>query len=629
MSGRSAPPVVRRWRRAALIVAMICVALLLLVAAFPWGWLAGRAAGPLSRAIGRPVTIGGARRVDHLSFVPTIELRDVTVGQPAWAGGGTMARIAVARARIPIIPLLWGDLRLRSLEMSGVRAELRRTAAGRANWAGDAKTPRRKQGGIDLSLLTLRDVRVHLIDAKRHLDVAAALRSDESGLAARGQGRFRGVPITLALDGAALTGGSTHDYPATLRVTSSLVSFEGKVRMARALSLDRFTGQVSARGRDLAYLDDLIEAGLFPTQPFDLTGAIGHADDSWTIDRLRGRIGRSRLDATLRVKAVGERTRLEGRIAAATLDFGDFASDAQHARGLAEAKATGPRVIPDASLDLDGVAKLDGALSIDAKRLVSRHPSPLRALKAEVSLDDRRLTIAPLAVPLSYGVARGRVVIDDRGALPKLSADLRITGATIDGLLLGDTAVTGPLTARIRLNGSGRTLRDAAAAGWGQVGLVVRGGSMRRDYATFLGGDLFKSVGVLVSGGDGRVPVRCLTARFVLGNRRLTPSPLVLDATIARGDGTGAIRLPDEQIDLSVRGRAAKPGVIQSSTPVLVIGSLSDPKIDIRPPRAAKRGKTGLLDRVGAFIKGLKTKADNPEPARPADCARLAREALG
>ncbi len=612
-----------------MIVATVGGVLLLVLALFPWGWLAGRAAGPLSRAIGRPVTIGGARRVDGLSFVPTIELRDVTVGQPAWAGGGTMARIAVARVRAPILPLLWGDFRLRSLDLSGVRAELRRTADGRANWKGDTQTRGRKHGGLNLALLTFRDVRVHLIDAKRHLDLSAALRSDEGGLAARGQGRFRGVPITLTLDGAALAGGSTHDYPAVLRVASPLVSFEGQVRMAQALSLDRFTGRVSARGRDLTYLDDLIEAGLFPTQSFDLNGMVRHADDSWAIDRLRGRIGRSRIDATLAIKAVGERTRLEGRIAADTLDFGDFASDAQHARGLARAKATGPRVIPDAKLDLDGLAKLDGTLSIDAKRLLSKHPSPLRALKADVSLDDRRLTIAPLTVPLSYGVARGRVVIDDRGARPKLTADLRISGATIDGLLLGDPAVTGPLTARIRLRGSGRTLREAAAAGRGQVGLVVRGGSIRRDYATFLGGDLFKSIGALVSGGDRRVPVRCLMARFLLANGRLTPSPLVLDATIARGDGTGAIYLPGERIDLSVRGRAAKPGVIQSSTPVLVVGSLSDPKIDIRPPRAAERGKAGLFDRVGAFIKGLKTKADNPEPARPADCARLAREALG
>ncbi|MET0270971.1 MAG: hypothetical protein ABW173_11145, partial [Sphingomonas sp.] len=455
-------------------------------------------------------------------------------------------------------------------------------------------------------------------------------RSDPHGLVVRGRGRFRDAPITLALDGAALTGGVTRDYPANVRVASRLVSVDGQVRMARALSLDRFSARVHARGEDLGYFDDLVEAGLVRTQAFDLRGDIRREPGVWTIGRLAGRVGRSRLTASATVRRDGERTRIAGRVDAATLDFGDFASDAQRAKGMAQARATGPRVIPATRIELDGLAKLDGTLAVDAKRLLSSSPSPLRALKATVTLDRRRLTVSPLAVPLSYGIARGRLVVDDRGSLPRLSADLRIAqGATIDGLLLGDTAVAGPLTVRVRMTGSGRTLRDAAAAGSGRVGLVVRGGTMRRDYATFLGGDLFKSVGAVVSGGNGRVPVRCLTARFTLSPGRLTPAPLVLDATIARGDGSGVIRLPSEQIDIAIRGRAAKPGVLQSSTPVLVLGALSDPKIDVRPPRAAARGKTGLLDRVGALLKGLKTKADNPEPARPADCARLAAQALG
>ncbi len=61
-----------------------------------------------------------------------------------------------------------------------------------------------------------------------------------------------------------------------------------------------------------------------------------------------------------------------------------------------------------------------------------------------------------------------------------------------------------------------------------------------------------------------------------------------------------------------------------------LFGSFVHPQIDITPPRARDKGGTGLLDRVGTFISGLRVKGDAPRdaPAPDADCAALARMAM-
>ena len=247
-------------------------------------------------------------------------------------------------------------------------------------------------------------------------------------------------------------------------------------------------------------------------------------------------------------------------------------------------------------------------------------------------MDRQRLTIAPLTAGLRSGTLSGRAVVNDRTGTPHLSLDLHIAGARIERLLLPGDAIEGPVEAHIRLTGQGSDVRAALARSSGEVGVVMPAGTVRRDYAVYAGGDLLKTVGTLIGGGnrDKRVGLRCLVADFVVAGGTMTPKPLVLDAEITRADGTGHILLANETITLSLTGRAKNPGPIQSTAPVRLIGTLSDPKLDIRPPRAEKKGKTGVFERIGFLLKGLKTgdKAKATQAPAQADCAALRRAAL-
>ncbi|WP_197276984.1 AsmA family protein [Sphingomonas profundi] len=604
----------------------IVLALLLALAAFPWGFVAGSAAGPLSRLAGRPVTIARAHRVDFLSLMPTVELEGLTIGQPAGFGTAPLARIARARIRFAALPLLIGRFRPRAVEIEGARLLLLRDANGRANWDDDAGRKHKRPARPSLRSLAIGDTTARLIDAKRHirLDAAIALAPGR-GLTIDGRGTHRGTPLQLALRARDEAG------PVAVAVRSPLARLAATVRPDRPFDFARFTARIDAGGTDLSYLDDILQAGLFPTRPFAVTATIRRDAPAWQVKGLAGTVGHSILAADLTVANKAGRTILNGTVDARQLDFDDFSSAEQRAEGAARRARTGPRVVPATRIALDHLGKLDGRVRLNARRLLSSTPSAFQSLAATATLDHRLLRLDPIDAGLRSGRLTGHAVVDHRAGPPRLSLDLRLAGARIERLLLPAGEIAGPLAARVRLTGRGDDVRAALARSAGRVGLAVTGGTARRDYMIYLGGDLLKSVGVAIGGNDGaRATVRCLVADFAVSGGRLVPRPLVLDTEIARADGSGRILLADESIALSLAGHAIDPGPIQSTAPVRLIGTLSDPSLDIRPPRAERKGKAGILDRIGFLVRGLRTGRQAEAQAAPshANCAALSAAAL-
>src|SRR3546814_4714911 len=77
----------------------LALGLVILIGAFPWGALKGVVENRLGARYGAGVTIGSIHRTQFFSFTPTIEIRDVRIPQPAWAGSGAFAQVRVARVR--------------------------------------------------------------------------------------------------------------------------------------------------------------------------------------------------------------------------------------------------------------------------------------------------------------------------------------------------------------------------------------------------------------------------------------------------------------------------------------------------------------------------------------------------
>lgn len=109
----------------------------------------------------------------------------------------------------------------------------------------------------------------------------------------------------------------------------------------------------------------------------------------------------------------------------------------------------------------------------------------------------------------------------------------------------------------------------------------------------------------------------------------MVPRPLILSTPVARGDGAGTIILGPETIDLRIVGRPTKLGLLVSTAPVRLFGTLSYPKIDIRPPRPENKNQVSAFARAGYFIKKLRVGgSDEAKAAIPINCPAEITRAL-
>lgn len=616
-----------------LAVAVVLVSGLLVLALAPFGFLRGIAEKQLSARFGATATIVAIERLDHFTLHPRIRVAGIRLAQPVNAGKGDLARIDEAIIGIPLLPALRGALKPDTIDLRGVTLNLVRDKKGKANWEGNHKDDRPPSASPRIANLTVSNGRLTLKDAKRHMEMTASFVAGPRGLSIDGTGLHRGLPMTLAFRGEAIDNRDPDQaYPFRLAIKSPLLDFAADGHMDHSLDLGHFAAAIVARGDDLKTLDDVIEAGLFGTQPFTLKARVRHDDKDWNIQSLAGTIGRSDMKGTAMVRKRDGRTLLDGHLDAGRLDFDDLSSDKGKARATAKRRQIGPRVIPDTRIDLRKLHKLDGTLRVSARELLLNHPSLFKGFRGTLKLDHRRLSLDPLVIQLSRGTISGRVVVDHRGeGDPKLTLDLRQKGTRFADLSGDPAAVDGPIELRIALTGDGREIRSALANASGRVGLAMTGGTMQRKLAIFASGDVLKSIGQFAGGSEAaQVPVNCVIANFVAKNGRMRPRALLLDTPVGRADGKGDISLTSESLDLLLSGRSKHPDPVQLAAKIQVGGTFSKPSVAIVNYKGKIPGKKGLFDKIGSLFGALRTKDDGGRgaPAPAANCPALARDAL-
>jgi len=600
-------------------VVIVLVVLLLIVAAFPFGWLKSKLESDWSRRIGRPVTIGAMARTSLLSFTPTVVLRDVRVPQPAWAGKGDLATIGRGAVRFNAFSALLGTFRPKSIVIDGLHVALVRDAQHRENW--------RSLGGAGgggqswaLDRLKLSDAHVSYRDAVQDRRADLTLAADrQHGVTVRGHGTIWGHPVTIAAHGPAITDAGAR-WPFEARIAGDAVGMTFEGTMAHPLDTGQMTTDITAHAADLKLIDAIIEAGLFGTQPVRLAAHAVHDGKTWTLTGLHGTIGRSDLTGHITAKLVGGRTKLDGAVIFGQLDFDDLASDAGLAKARQLSAEIGRRLVPNTRINLAHTGPADGVIAVTAQRLVSKTPSSLAAMRGTLTLDHRRLTVDPFRVDLTHGHVTGRIVVDqrDNGPVPRVTIALDLAGADLPTLIGGGGEVTGSVVGRLRLTGRGSTFRDVVGNGNGRVGLVARDGALPAKLASELGFDVART---LTTGDDKRAGLRCIAIGLAMRQGVGTIDPLVIDTTRAQSRGTGSIRFPQETMAIRLTGAPKAKSILRLPAAIIVGGTVKDPQVQLQ--KGAK-SLGNILKAVGRSITG-----NQPPRAADADCDALAGQALG
>lgn len=627
------------------VLSVLIAGLLLL----DWNLLRGPIERRVQAATGRQLDIRGDLDVD-LGWHPRITLHDLVFANAAWSRQPVMARVRRLDLQLDLRSLWSGPLRIERLSLLQPQLLLERNAQGQVNWqlkasAEDGPPPR-------LERLEIRQGQLLWQDAGQRTAVQLLLnsqrRSGRDWIQVDGRGHYHGLPARIegALGAVRSRQELQQDWPLDIRLSAGDTRLAARGVIRNVLQLQGLDLQFDLAGANLADLYRLTQVPLPPTAAYRLRGHLRQRGAQWHLTDFSGKVGRSDVRGDFRVDRSKPRQLIRAQLESRRLDLRDLSGfiGARNEQGRPVRPRPG-RVLPDEAFNLDKLQAADMDVQYRAGQLLTER-WPLHHLHAHLRLSDGRLRFEPL----SFGVAGGelRLLLDmNARAQPMITeVDIRVRRLRLDQVLHGlklERASTGLLGGQARLAMRGNSAADMLATANGQVGLIMRGGSISVLALRLANLDLANALLVLLR-GDRQVPVRCLVGDFKARDGVLTARTLVLDSEKEVIFGSGTIDLRNERLNLQLRADAKDVSLAALRGPIRLHGTLAQPEAEPDLTQAAGRtaaavalgsiaGPLALLPLIetgnaedqqcGRLIERSRQRADKePPPAKPAAGSR-------
>jgi uncharacterized protein involved in outer membrane biogenesis len=645
-------PVYRSFRRpgptekivggvALLLVAAIVIFLLL----FDWNMLRGPVGRWASAKYEREIALQGDLDVKLFSWTPSVIVRDLKVGGPAWAKEKDTADIERIEASVRLRKLLAGQIEMPLLSFTRPEVVLIATKDGKNSWTFGKPKPDTGEG-MKLPViqqLIISGGHIVLDEQKRGLTLDAtvnareAVNDGDAGFVLDGKGSVNKSPLTLKIEGGPFINirrNKPYHFSANLSGARSRLVADGSI--TRPFDLGQFQSTLSLQGQDLNDLYLLTGITLPNTPPYRLAGALRRDDSTWTFNDFSGRVGASDLSGDLKVEAKG-RLRVEAQLASRNLDINDLTAilgaktqtNAAGTNTTTVSSGAPGKLLPDATLQVDRLRSMDGTLTYRAAT-VKANDLDIRAVNLGAKLEAGVLDLDPVSFTFNRGELNGTAKINATRDTPYSAIDFRLAGYPLESIIPvtnGSPPITGRALGRVKLEGSGDSIHRFAAGSKGSISLIVPHGEMRAAFAELLGINASAGLLKLLSGDQSKSDIRCAVADFNVSNGVARAQTFVIDTDVVLAKGSGSINLGDETLNLKIDGDSKKPRLLRLWTPIYVRGPLTKPHIGVDTAQLiGQGGLTAILGAVVAPVAALFAFVD-PGLAKDADCGALIQHA--
>jgi AsmA family protein len=642
-------------KRVAAAVGIVVLLLILIIAFMPpafWRWLIIH---EVSSATGRPVTIDGNVRVRLFSFTPELTVEGLTIGNAPWAADKKLLSVKKFDATLSLKSLLRFHLIFPQVTIDTPALDVQRDSSGRSNWdfsrPGKVKAQAAASAPLHLPViqeLKLTNGTLTAVDQIRKLTFNGQVSvqetqntADDHALKLRGSGTLNAKPFRLTVDGEPLIGvDPSKPYEFETTVTAADIKLSARATIAHPFDLAKLQATFHVSGSDLADVYYLTGLALPNTPPYDVAGTLVRDNLRFSIDDFAGKLGSSDISGKVAVDTGHERPKLEATLVSKQLNLADLtaplgseATPARKSNTLARPTPapvpTAPTLLlPDADLQVQRVRAMDADVHFEAAAITSAK-MPMKKVHFHLLLDNGKITLDPLGFVLPQGDFAGMVTIDARGATPQTSIDMKLSNIDLAQFKpkTGEAPLEGQLLGRVQLHGSGSSVHKTAATASGDMTFVIPKGEMRESLAELTGIDLSRGLGLILTKNQRNTDLRCGVANFKAADGNLKASTLLIDTTNVLVTGQGDINLQTEALDLSLRGKPKKVRVLRLRTPILVRGTLLQPKIGVDPAKvAAQTGGAVALGTLLTPVAALLAFVDGGL-AKDANCAALIGEA--
>lgn len=584
-----------KWIGGVVLALFVAIALFF---AFGLSTLRGPIADAVTKSTGRELVIGGSIRPVWSWVHPRIRIEGVTFANADWGKADYFLNANAVEASISVLPLLAGRVVLPEVHLEGAELALERDAEGRRNWLLKDEEDKKEESRFFIKLLTVDDGRVIWDDATTDTRVEADLSTDDTGVAFEAQGKWNGTKMKSA-------GHAGHVL--SIRDDSTPFPLKGEITIGQtSAKLDgTVTGIVGFKGIDLQFerlsgqsMDDLyniIGLALPATSPYTVSGRLYRTDGAWMFENFVGKVGESDLAGTIRVQtAEGKRPLMQGEINAKVLNFADLGVLV----GTGEPRKSG--VLPDMPFAPERWNSVDADVKINAGTIKRPKQLPIEDFSMRIRMDERVMTLQPLAFGIAGGRLEGTVRLD--GNYSPLRGDVKMRVQNLQLAKLFPTVKQaqgsiGDLNGLIELAGTGDSVGKLLGTSNGKIGIYMDEGKISRFLMELVALDLWDAARIKLR-GDKEIDIRCAIADFGVKAGMMQANAIVFDTGVVNVQGRGTINLKTEEMDITLKPQPKDGSIASLNSPLYIRGTFGTPNIGPDMGRLAAKG-------AGAIVMGI------------------------
>jgi len=599
---------------------------------------------------GRTVKVAGDFNLYLDPFATKFLAEGLTISNPSWASKPNLFQAKLIDARIATFSFLFGNQsKVNWINLVNGDADLEWDKAHQQNtWTfGGPRTqgkpfqmPLIQRAQIAGTDARYRDPRMQLSVDVRFDPVSAQNNKFGNTISFTGTGTLRGNPLRLWGSQSSpnqLLAGGENKFELHVDALRNRIDIAGTLPGATVIEGTNLA--VAARGRNIRELFDLIGVAVPDTRTYRFRATMVKRGEEYRFTRLNGSYGNSDLAGrfTVRIPAdPAKRLLLTANLVSRHVDIIDigpfigYEPNALATKGATAAATTQhagdgiPRILPDAPLRIDAIKAYDA--KVDYRIATIKQPFvPVSNIVLGVDLDHSLLKLSPLNFDMASGHLSSDISINARAPLVATDYDIRLSPTPIGKLFyksgVEDAGTTGVLTARVKLHGTGDSIRKSLANSTGRIAIILPKGSFWTKYIQLSEFDLGVFVQKLLQDKLKKpVDVNCGLIGFTVRDGIAAADPILIDTDKNVMTAKGGFSFRDESLSLAFRADAKKFSLFSGQSPVGIGGYFAKPEIQIITPQLLTRAGAGLaLGVVASPIAALIAFVD-PGDAKSAAC---------
>lgn len=540
----------------------------------------------------------------------------LTVSNPQWATRRNFFAADRIDTNISTFTLIFGSRRVNWLDLTNGDVALEWDAAGRRNsWTfGD---PDAKGAPLEIPLIrraTIAGTQIHYRDPKMQMQadikvetVKATNTRFDNDVRFAGGGLARGKPFNLS--GSLM---SPNETLAGGRNQFALAASTGPTRMTVSGTLPGATEiegadlTVGVRGPNLSLLFDLIGIAVPDTRAYRFNSHLTKDGGAWKFTRIRGLFGESDLAGRMTITMPNDRLKLDADLSTRTIDIVDIgpfigyepSAAAKGEAGIVETVGGTPRLLPDAPLRIEAIRAFDAHVVYKVRR-VRAESFPVSNIALTLDLDRSLLTLSPLTFDMARGRVASDIVINARRNPVFTDYDIRLSPTPMGILLAGfgveESGTTGTLSARVKMSGTGNSVRESLASSNGRIAVILPRGTFWTRNIQLSELDIGTFVWKMFQNKLKKpVQINCGLIAFTVRDGIAAADPILIDTDKNVMLGRGGFSFKNESLDLAFRADSKKFSLFAGQSPVGINGYFARPGFSPISPELVGRAGAGL-----------------------------------